>query len=82
MATEAKQKRKKCRDCGKKTLHVALVKKTDMGCGFIVGNIFLSVITLGLWIPIFLLVFGLGTFANALAPWAAKYHCQICGRKN
>lgn len=80
--TDIKQKRKYCRECRKKTLHVATIKKQDLGCGFIVGNLFLCVITLGLWIPIFLLVLGLGLFGNSLAPLGAKFHCQICGRKN
>lgn len=79
---QTKQKRKKCRECGRKTLHVAHIRHTDMGCGFVVGNLFLSVITLGLWLPIFVLIFGLGVFGNALAPLSAKYHCQVCGRRN
>jgi len=82
MATETKQKRKYCKDCKKSTLHMATIKKQDMGCGFVVGNLFLCVITLGLWIPIFVLVFGVGIFSNSLAPMGAKYLCQACGRRN
>jgi hypothetical protein len=80
--SEVKQKRKYCRECKRKTLHVATFEKQNLGCGFVVGNLFLCVITLGLWLPIFILMLGLGTFSNALAPFGAKYHCQVCGRVN
>ena len=77
---ETKQKQKYCKDYGRKTLHVSMVKKMDMGCGFIFANLILCVVTLGIWIPIFLLVVGLGTFSNAFS--FAKYRCQGCGRVN
>lgn len=79
---QTKQKRKKCRECGRKTLHVAHVRHTNMGAGFIAGNLILCLITLGIWLPIFALLLGLGILNNSLAPLAAKYHCQICGRRN
>jgi hypothetical protein len=78
---ESKQKQAYCKQCGRKTLHVAIIKKQDLGCGFIAGNIFLTIITLGLWLPIFILILGLVVFGNSLAPFGAKYHCQVCGRK-
>jgi len=80
--TQIKQKRKRCRDCKRKTLHVATIERQNLGCGFIAGNLFLCLITLGLWLPIFLLVWGLGMLGNSMAPLGAKYHCQVCGRVN
>jgi len=77
-----KQKRKYCKECQKKTLHIATIKKQDLGCGFIVGNLFLCIITLGLWIPFFMLALGAGSLSNELTPLNARYHCQICGCKN
>ena len=79
---EIKQAQRMCRACGRKTLHVATIKKQDMGCGFVVGNLFLCVITLGIWIPFFVLIMGLGIFGNSLAGFGGKYLCQVCGRKN
>ena len=82
MPTEIKQKQKWCATCGLKTLHVATIKTQDMGCGFIVGNLFLCLITFGLWVPIFILVLGMGMFGNSLSPLGANYLCQGCGRRN
>jgi len=82
MATEIKQKQKWCKACQRKTLHVATIKTQDMGCGFIFGNLFLCLITFGLWIPIFILIFGMGIFGNSLSPLGAKYLCQVSGRRN
>ena len=82
MPTEIKQKQKWCDACQRKTLHVATVKRPDLGCGFMAANLFLCVITVGLWIPVFLIVLGLGLFGDAFAPLGAKYLCQVCGRRN
>lgn len=82
MSAALKQASKFCRRCQRDTLHIAQAKKQEMGCGFIVGNLFLCFITLGLWIPVFMLLLGLGVFGNAVSPLAAKYHCQACGTQN
>ena len=82
MTTEIKQKQKWCPTCGRKTLHVATVKTQDMGCGFIFINLLLCLVTFGLWIPIFILIIGMGSFGNSISPWGAKYLCQGCGRRN
>lgn len=79
---ETKQTHRYCSGCKRKTLHMATVKKQDLGCGFIGGNLFLCVITLGLWIPVFILILGLGVFGNSVSPLGAKFHCQTCGRQN
>lgn len=80
--SDIRQKQKKCRTCKALTLHVATLKKMDMGCGFVAGNLFLCVITVGLWLPIFIFILGVGMFGNSLAPFGAKYRCQVCGRVN
>ena len=80
MATELRQKQRWCKTCGRKTLHVATIKKQDLGCGFFAGHLFLSVVTFGIWIPIALLSLGLGIFGNSVS--RARYLCQVCGRKN
>ena len=82
MSTETKQKHRKCRACGRKTLHVAIVKQRNMGCGFWAMHAFLTLITFGFWIPIFLIMFGLSMISNTLSPLGAKYLCQVCGRRN
>lgn len=77
-----KQKQKWCKGCRANRLHVASVNKQDMGCGFVCANLLLSVITLGLWLPVFILILSLGLFGNSISSLAPKYHCQMCGRKN
>lgn len=76
-----KQAQKFCRACKRKTLHIASVKQESMGCGFVLGNLILCVITFGLWIPIFMLALGLGMFSNSAAPLSAKFYCHDCGRR-
>ena len=78
MPTEIEQRQKKCRTCGRKTLHVRTIKVHDTGCGM---HVILSVLTLGLWVPFAVLCYGLAVFANAL-PSRAPYLCQVCGRRN
>ena len=71
-----KQKRAYCKTCDKKTLHVATWNETKVGIG---GHVFLSIITLGLWLPVAIICISLGSINNSLAPVTAKYHCQECG---
>ena len=80
--TDTKQNQRDCKSCKRSTLHVATIQKQDLGCGFVLGNLILCVFTLGLWIPIFILILGMGIFGNSLAPLVAQYHCQVCGVKN
>ena len=80
MPTTTKQKQAWCKSCQRKTLHVATIQTQDMGCGFIAGNLFLCIVTVGLWVPIFLVIYGLGICANAMPK--TKYLCQVCGRQN
>ena len=80
MTTEVKQKQRYCKNCRAKTLHVATIKRPDLGCGFHMANLFLSVITFGLWIPIWIFATGLGMTGQVIA--TAPYLCQRCGRKN
>ena len=82
MPTEIKQCQRYCRSCERKTLHVATVKTIDMGCGFWALNLLACVVTFGLWLPVFVLILGVGACGNSFAPLGAKYLCQICGRKN
>lgn len=80
MPTEVKQSHRYCRTCGRKTLHVAVVKTTDTGCGFHFANLILSVVTFGLWVPVWILITGLAAFSSVIA--TAPYLCQNCGQKN
>lgn len=82
MPTETKQKQKHCKTCNRKTLHVATITTHDVGCGFIAGNLLLCVVTLGIWFPFAVLLFGLCVFGNSIGPLGAKYLCQVCGRRN
>jgi hypothetical protein len=65
MATD--QKQLFCRYCKRNTLHVRTRVSEMWGC-------FLTIITCGLWIPIWLLMSLFGTFS--------AYRCQVCGKKN
>ena len=77
----ARFKVKRCRRCKARTKHERdIEKKLDMGCGFMLGNFVLCVITLGLWLPFFLLLLGLGMINNGLAPMNVRYRCVQCGR--
>jgi hypothetical protein len=67
------QKQAHCKTCNKKTLHVKTEPRRS-GC---VGHLLLTVLTCGLWFPIFIFLYGLEEWGALLAPW----HCQVCGRK-
>ena len=64
------QTQKHCTVCQRPTLHA----KTEqpLGCGF---QLLLTVLTLGLWLPLALLMIGGKSIANA----TAGYRCQVCG---
>lgn len=68
------QKSKYCRRCKSKTLHVKSQPK-KVGCG---AHVLLTLVTCGLWVPIAVLLMGLGIWADLFAP----YHCQACGKRN
>lgn len=59
------QAQRHCKTCGRKTLHAKATFSTGWGC-------FLTVITAGLFIPVWLLM---GLF-EAFRPW----RCQACGK--
>lgn len=59
------QKQKKCRECGRKTLHARETFGDGMGC-------LLTVLTAGLFFPIW----GLIMLGDLFKP----YRCQQCGR--
>lgn len=59
------QSRRKCRECGKKTLHAKETFSGGMGC-------LLTILTAGLFIP----VWGFVMLGDALKPW----RCQVCGK--
>lgn len=61
------QKQRWCKDCRKKTLHVRHRVTEMWGCA-------LTIITCGLWLPIWLLMSLFGSLGS--------YRCQQCGRKN
>ena len=65
MATD--QKSKYCRNCKQKTLHARQRVSEMWGC-------LLTIFTLGLWIPIWILMSIFGSFSS--------YRCQVCGKKN
>jgi hypothetical protein len=67
------QQQRFCPSCDRDTLHVK--GRKPLGC---VPHVILSVLTLGLWIPIAILGVGIGNLANQVEP----YLCQTCGRKN
>jgi len=66
------QKQTYCKVCQRKTLHVKSEVKS--GCA---GHVVLTLVTCGLWLPIGMLLAGVGSWAGLLAPW----HCQTCGKK-
>ena len=68
------QKQKFCQHCQAPTLHVKSEPK-GQSCS---AQAFLTVVTCGLWLPIWILLVSLDQWAGILAPW----HCQTCGKKN
>jgi hypothetical protein len=60
-----KQAHLHCKDCARKTLHVKHIFGGGMGC-------LLTILTCGLFVPVWLLVDVLGLFR--------PYHCQVCGK--
>jgi hypothetical protein len=64
------QKQKFCRVCDRPTLHAT--NAAAMGCG---THVFLTLVTLGFWLPIAMLTMGVTSVGNA----AAGYRCQTCG---
>ncbi|GAJ07039.1 unnamed protein product [marine sediment metagenome] len=74
-----KQKQRYCRTCQRKTLHVSTFNKQNAGCG---GHIFLTIVTLGLWLPIGIVCWSVAQLGNAFGGLGGKYYCQVCGRKN
>ena len=79
VTTFQKQAQKLCKNCGHRTLHVAIVKQESQGCSGVLVHLILCVVTLGIWIPIWLLVSGLGMINNAASPMGATWRCQQCG---
>lgn len=67
------QSQRYCPTCDRKTLHVK--GRKPLGC---FANVFMCVITLGLWVPIAVLSVGLGNLTNQLEP----HRCQACGKIN
>lgn len=61
------QKSRYCKSCRKNTLHIRHRVSEMWGC-------LLTLITVGLWIPIWFVMSLFGTFGS--------YRCQTCGRKN
>jgi len=61
------QKQRYCRECQRNTLHVRHRTSEMWGC-------LLTILTAGLWIPIWLLMSLFGALG--------AYRCQTCGRRN
>lgn len=61
------QASRRCRTCKRMTLHVRSRMSEGWGCLF-------TILTLGLFLPIWLLMSVFGTFSS--------YRCQSCGRAN
>lgn len=59
------QSRRYCRECGRKTLHSRSTFGDGTGC-------LLSVVTLGLFIPVWILI-------GILEAFRQKWRCQACG---
>ena len=65
MATD--QRQRWCPTCHRHTLHVRHRTSEGWGC-------LLTVLTMGLWLPVWLLMSLCSTFTG--------YRCQTCGRRN
>ena len=73
MGQQIYKKSKRCRRCKQNTAHTKIVTSTAH-----VGNLFLCVISCGLWLVVYGLVLCLAPFARFAAPW----RCDVCGKKN
>lgn len=72
MAREQKQKH--CQSCNKPTLHVKS-EPNKQSCAM---HVVLTLVSCGLWLPIWICLMAIDQWAGILAPW----HCQVCGKKN
>jgi len=62
-------KRKRCRRCRGRTVHSKA--QQEVGCGAHVG---LCLLTLGLWLPVAMVVVAVQSFRNGAAQWV----CDEC----
>ena len=66
----ANQAQRFCHHCKRKTLHVR--DKQDHGC---LLHIVVTILTLGLWLPFAMLMFGVSSLGSTFGP----LRCQTCG---
>jgi uncharacterized protein (DUF983 family) len=74
MTDKVTRKKQKCRTCKQRTMHARVTKR--MASFEFLGHAVLIVITLGIWLPVFLLV---SAWYSLQWTWA-KYRCERCGR--
>lgn len=77
-----KQTQRFCPTCNQQTLHVKTFDRDRVGCVEVLGHSVLTVITLGLWLPIAILWSIYRGGKTGLVSWWNRYHCQKCGRAN
>lgn len=64
-----KHEQRHCPACDRGTLHTK--KATGFGC---LPNLFLTVVSFGLWLPVAILTMGFASLGNAVESW----HCTEC----
>lgn len=70
----------KCRKCRQKTRFERDAEAPEIkgfGC---LGHAVLCVLTLGLWLPVALILVGLGMIGNSARTVGVRYRCTGCGR--
>ena len=81
MAT-IKQARRYCDVCAEHTLHVNTFDRDRITATELLGHGCLTVVTLGLWLPIAIVWSAYRGAKTGLAGHFSGYHCQKCGKKN
>lgn len=76
---------RKCRLCGARHPHTAYIDAREtkptsaLGCA---THFFLTAITSGVWLVVYLMIWGRPLAREHKALKKAVYHCQVCGSAN
>ena len=70
-----------CRRCKARTRFIRdIAPPKQLGCATMALHGVLTVVTLGLWLPIALLFFVLAYMTDTLSPLGVRYRCERCGK--
>lgn len=77
MSTKVIEEIKFCKNCNKETLH----RKNSKQMSWLM-HLFLTVITVGAWLVIWLLMLGWHAISKTATAVGSHWVCSVCGAKN